>query len=47
MKTFYLVDFENLHEASLNITNKATANDEVLLFLIISKSINAFSVTTA
>ena len=32
MKTFYLVDFENLHEASLNITNKATANDEVLLF---------------
>ena len=32
MKTYYLVDYENLHEKALNLTQKATATDEILLF---------------
>lgn len=32
MKTYYLVDFENMHEDSLSITQKATSNDEIILF---------------
>ncbi len=32
MKAYYLVDYENMHENALNLTQKASATDEILLF---------------
>ncbi len=32
MKTYYLVDFENLHEEALKITKKATEKDSLIIF---------------
>ena len=32
MKTYYLIDFENLHEDALKITKKANKEDSLIIF---------------